>query len=99
MTENTVIAHTILNQLGYARLKAMTGAYFLKEEERGVSFRFRGSKKVNYLKIVLNGLDLYNLEFGKVSKSSYNVVNTTKDVYFDQLIPIFEEVTGLAARL
>lgn len=59
------IPETIIQQLGgSARLKAFIGAYHIfKDSENAVVFKFKGSRKANYVKITLNSMDLYDLEF------------------------------------
>ncbi len=63
-----MVAETILRQLGGKRLIVMTGAYdFLRDGDYTLMFKFKGSKKANFVKITLNSLDLYDVEFLKVS--------------------------------
>lgn len=92
---NTAI--TILKQLGgVGKLKMMTGAYNFLAHDHGVSFRFKNKgKRVNAISVTLNSMDLYHVTFENVRGINMNVVKEYKDVYFDQLIPIFEETTGL----
>lgn len=93
-------AQTILAQMGGARaLKVMTSANnFSSHSDEGLgglSFRFKGSRKANYLKVVLAGNDTYSMRFGKVGKTDYDVIAFETDVYFDQLNDVFRRVTGL----
>ena len=93
------VAKTILEQLGGAgRLQVMTGAYNFVAYPNGVSFKFK-NRKVNYVKITLNGMDLYDVEFLKLTVNSQKKVAEFEDIYFDQLIDIFEETTGMYLRL
>jgi hypothetical protein len=93
------VAQTILNQLGgMKRLVIMTGAYNFVASSNAVSFRIK-NRKVNYIKITLNGNDLYDLKFSRIVKYNENVVKEYNDIYFDQLIPIFEETTGMYLRM
>lgn len=91
-------AFTCFEQLagGANRMITMIGAYnFLRDEEkRWVSFKFRGSQKMNYCKITLRG-DLYEVEFGKVGKFTYAVKKSLELVFATQLRRIFETTTGL----
>jgi hypothetical protein len=103
MTDMTV-AKTILEQMGgIGRISAMTGAYNFIASDDGVSFRFKGSKTFNYVKIKLTGMDLYDVEIGQIRKKKGipTVVprSTETGLYFDMLKPIFEKVTGLYLSL
>ncbi len=98
------IAKIILNQLGGNKLIAMTGAKnlcALDEQCGGLSFKlpkFSGVK-VNYVKIVLNGSDLYDVEFGRIYGNKYTVISEHSDIYCDMLVELFEKETGLLAKL
>jgi hypothetical protein len=93
------VAQTILNQLGgMKRLVIMTGAYNFVASSNAVSFRIK-NRKVNYIKITLNGKDLYDIKFSRIVKYDEKVVKEYNDIYFDQLIPIFEETTGMYLRM
>lgn len=97
-TINQEIAQTILQQLGgKRRLKLMVSAWNFKVEYNSTSFRFMGSQVANYVKIIFDPSDTYNLEF--------MLINTTQGVceekekftmiYNDMLVNTFEEYTGL----
>ncbi len=92
------IASTIRDQIGGKALY-MLGAKNLIDHGDALSFRIRGSKKVNYIKITLNGMDLYNIEMGKVWGTKYKVVYTLEDAYNDMLHDIIERETGLYTSL
>jgi hypothetical protein len=98
------IAKIILNQLGGNKLIVMTGAKnlcALDEQCGGLSFKlpkFSGVK-VNYVKIVLNGSDLYDVEFGRIYGNKYTVISKHSDIYCDMLVELFEKETGLFAKL
>lgn len=104
-----MIAQTILKQIGgIAKITGMINAKDILDLENGVSFKFSGSKKVNYVKIVLNGMDTYDLEFGKISMKKtdfgvkmpdYKKVKEFDDIYNDQLKGLFEQFTGLYLSL
>jgi len=99
------VAKTIAKQLGGNRFNAMVGAYnhACGTDDKGNDFysvRFRGSRKANYVKITLNVMDLYDLEFGKVSKKGYKpFANIVANIYFCDLQKTFTEVTGLNTSL
>ena len=94
---NVEIANTILKQMGgTGRLNAMTGAKDFVAIDNGVQFKTgRNSKSINTIVIRLNGRDLYDVEFGRVRKYEYKVVNKYDDVYNDMLKDLFEENTGM----
>ena len=94
---NVEIANTILKQMGgTGRLNAMTGAKDFVAIDNGVQFKIgRNSKSINTIVIRLNGRDLYDVEFGRVRKYEYKVVNKYDDVYNDMLKDLFEENTGM----
>jgi hypothetical protein len=95
------IARTILQQLGGNKFLAMTGARALADLGNGLSFKLpsRPGNPVNYVKITLTSMDLYDLEFGRIRGNIYKVAKTFNGVYFDQLQKIFTEVTGLYTHL
>jgi hypothetical protein len=98
------IAQIILAQLGgSAALKLMVSAYnFSSHSDEGLgalSFRFKGSRKANYIKIILAASDTYSLRFGKVGKFDYDIIAFEQDVYCDQLVEVFTRVTGLELRV
>jgi len=97
------IAEIILQQLGGAgRLKCMIGAkdFSYSSGDTYLSFKFmKGDLGINYLKIRLNAMDTYDLEFGKIVKHNYTVIKTYDDIYCDQLKSIFEETTKLYLSL
>ena len=93
------IAMTILKQLGGAgKLNAMTGAYNFRDLGNGLAFKIK-NQRANYIKITLNGLDLYDLEVGRTRGTTYKVVASHNDVYFDQLKPLIEKATGMYLSL
>jgi hypothetical protein len=92
---NKEIAQTILNQIGgMNRLVAFTGAYNFVAINNGVSFRIK-NPKANYIKITLNGKDLYDLEVGRIRGTDYKVVGEQSDLYNDMLKSEIEKFTGM----
>lgn len=73
------VVQTIYRQIGGGKFKVMTGAKdFVSHNEEcgGLSFklpRFTGVK-INYVKIVLNGNDLYDVTFGRIFKNEYTIL-------------------------
>lgn len=92
---NTDVAETILNQLGGMRkLSMFTGAKNFVALPNGVSFKI-GNRSTNYVKITLNGKDLYDMEFALLRGSKTTNLREFNDIYNDQLINIFEQQTGM----
>jgi len=99
MAAGGVIATTILSQLGGAgRLHVMTGAYNFVDNGNGLSFKIK-NPKANYIKITLNGMDLYDIEIGRIRGDNYKVVKEVENIYFDQMKGIIEEATGMYLSL
>lgn len=94
------IATTILSQLGGNQFAVMTGSKNFIALDRGLSMKLsRNSSGANYLRIKLNGLDLYDLEFISIRGTSMKTKKVFNDVYCDQLRGIFESTTGLYTKL
>ena len=50
-------------------MKLFVGAYdFLKDGDNILMFKFKGSRKANHVKITLNSMDTYDIEFMTVAK-------------------------------
>lgn len=99
LTRDQEIAMEILNQLGGVRkLQAMTGAHTFIAHPHGVSFKIK-NPKVNYVKIILNSKDLYDLEFGRIKGDKYTVVKKLEGYYDDMIKKAFEEETGMYLSL
>ena len=98
-TDDNAIARIILEQLGgQRRLVVMTGANTFVAIKNGVTFKIK-NLRVNYIKIILNGKDLYDVTFSKILKSNVKTFTEHNDVYFDELIPLFEKQTGMYLKL
>lgn len=98
------IALEIINQLGgQATLKSMLGAHnfvFGQEESRVfMSFKLKASPIINYIKIVLNHLDYYDVEVGKINSLNYQIVKSINNVDCEQLVSVLEGVTGCCFKL
>jgi hypothetical protein len=92
-------AQIIQEQIGHKAFY-MLGAKNLLNHGDALSFRIRGSKAVNYIKITLDsGADLYNMEFGKVWGHNYKVKATHNGVYADMMHNLIESETGLYTKL
>lgn len=94
------IAQTIYRQIGGGKFEIMTGANSFashNEKSGGLSFRlpcFPGIK-INHVKIILNGSDLYDVTFGRIYGHKYTIISEHSDVYCDDLRQLFESETGL----
>ena len=68
MSDMTV-AKTILEQLGGNKFRVMTGAKNFMGFTDGLVMKIgRNSSNSNYLKITLNSMDTYDMEFAKVTR-------------------------------
>ena len=101
-TDKIEIANTIIKQLGGQRFKVMTGAkdFTTLSNVDGVGFKIRAkaNKSINYVKVSLVD-DLYNMEFGRIRKLEYKIVDHIEGVYNDQLQEVFTQYTGLYTHL
>ena len=101
MTDMTV-ANTIARQIG-SRAFLMLGTRQKLGDDCSLTFDCRGSKAVNKIRVTLNGLDLYDLTFWKVTRRNgqfhVKVVEQVQDIYFDGLRDVIERVTGLYLSL
>lgn len=94
------VAETILEQLGGNMFVAMSGAKYLVKTEDSLRFKFRGSKKYNYLEVTLTPADVYDLRFCKLGKwGEVETEETVEGIYFDQLQAVFAAETGLYTHL
>jgi hypothetical protein len=111
---------TIAEQIGGNKFLVMTGSKFQYYGYDKLGYVYlmikltRNQSKAQYLKIQLNGLDLYDLTFSRIKKTltplakelgikvydeEVIIVKEYKDVYADMLQDIFTSVTGLYTRL
>lgn len=85
LRENTKkIATQTYEQLGgQGKLKAMIGAkdFTYDSKDGSISFKFKKSNGINYIKIRLNGNDLYDIEYGNIVKLNYKMVKMATDIY------------------
>jgi hypothetical protein len=91
---------TLIKQLGGAgKLQMMIGAKDFLKDKNSLSFKFKGSKKANYVKITLNPKDLYDVSFKKIRGMKVTDVKDFKDLDVSQLKPTFEKTTELYLSL
>jgi len=96
------VARIILAQLGGNRFALMTGAKNMAGHSDALSFRLPSrfaTGGINYVKVTLNAMDTYDLEFGKVWGSNYRVIDTARGIYADNLRRVFTATTGLDTTL
>ena len=98
------IAKTIIEQMGGAgRLRMFLGVKRIVARPKGIWFQWpakKPSKTGNTLEVTLNGRDLYDLEFSYTTASKGSrKIKEFRNVYFDQLVEIFEKHTGWYLRL
>ncbi len=107
------IAETIYRQLGGNRFAYITGTKnFVSDGNTLRMTIIRNQSKANRLYITYNPvLDLYTMEFwkvvparfyyktGKYSPEKWTCIKKIEDVYCDQLVELFEEVTAIYARI
>lgn len=94
------VSETILQQLGGRRFTVMTGAKNFVGGNNTLSFHIgRNAKGVNGVRITLSPMDLYDLQFLRISKRGVVVVSETSDIYYDSLPEVFTRHTGMATHL
>lgn len=98
------IASTILNQLGGNRFIAMTGAKnlgFGNDEKNNpyLSFKVgRNSKNVSHVRITLNAMDTYDMQFMNIRAGKVKIVSEFDGAYDDMLQNLFTKNTGLYTK-
>jgi hypothetical protein len=103
--EQTMIAKTILQQIGGRRFSAMTGSRDFIDLGNGLRMNLsRNKTSANRLEILLNeATDTYRMRFYRMTVSKHFDVKTKdiavyEGVYCDMLEDIFTSVTGLYTR-
>ena len=101
MTRDQQIASTIINQLGgLRRLNIMVGIKDLFAIENGVSFKIKFAGAVaNYVKVQLNGNDLYDIEVGKIRGDKYTVKASEQDVHVSDMKTLIENTCKVRLSL
>ena len=95
---------TTLDQLGGNKFIMMTGArdFIYSKKDNHIAFKIpRAAQNINFIKITLTAMDLYNIEFGHINKKTfdYKVIKTILGLYNDQLQSIFTQETKLNTYL
>jgi hypothetical protein len=97
---NLTVANEILKQLGNGRFIAMTGAKNLVGSETALTFGImRNEKKVTHVRITLNIMDLYDVEFLACRGINCKTLETVNGVYAEDLQRTFTASTGLDTHL
>jgi hypothetical protein len=95
-------AGEVLRQLGGNRFIAMTGAKdFVKDDkEQMIGFKIgRNAKNVSHVRIKLNSMDTYDVEFLSIRNGNVTVKSKVDGIYNDQLQEVFTEHTGMYTHL
>ena len=93
------VATEILNQLGGNKFVVMTGAKNLGATDNSLSMRLpRNASGANYLKITLNSMDLYDVEFLSIRGMKVTPKKEFNNAYNDMLVSLFEKTTGLYTK-
>lgn len=99
LDEGMQVANTIRKQLGQKAI-AMMGAKNLAGGKDYLSFKIgKNSKGVNYIKITLTPMDLYDVEFGNIRAMKYKVKKEVTGIYADMLHKTIENNTGMYLSL
>lgn len=95
------VSSTIYAQLGGCKFEAMTGARGFVSGGRDLCFRLpkAAKNKINNVRIILDSDDTYTVEFGRIYKASYTIINTHCNIYNDGLQSLFTAETGLDTHL
>jgi len=95
------VANEIYRQLGGNRFRVMTGAKNMVSTENGIRMRIgRNKTNANFMEIVLNKSDLYDITFAKVTKmGEMKSMKGYDNVYNDMLVSLFESHTGMYTSL
>ncbi len=96
---NNQIAKTIISQLGNKALY-MIGAKNIGASENNVSFKIgRNTMKVSHIKITLNSMDTYDVEYINIRGIKIKTISEDKGIYNDMLHKSIERNTGLCISL
>jgi len=80
-------ANEILRSIGTTsgKLSAMIGAKNFLALDNGIAFKFPRSNGVNYIRITLNGKDLYDVEYMYVTTKTNKTKSVSNDLYNDMV--------------
>ena len=90
------VAKTILSQIKALDAWSLGawGAKDLVALENGLQFKSSGGmvKNKGIVQIKLNGLDLYDISFGKIRKYEYKEIKKVTDVFVEDLVNVIDEM-------
>lgn len=100
----SAVAKTTLAQLGGRRFSLMTGAKNYVSDGKTLQFDLpRAKSGINRIRITLNPKDLYDIEYGRMTRKAgvpeYKKLGVEKDVYVEDLHKAFNSITGLRTRI
>lgn len=100
MTTDMTVATTILQQLGGRRFQVFTGAKNFVGTENSLTFRMpkAGRDQSNVWQITLTPMDVYRVETFSVRGGTRTPKSTFEDIYCDQLVELFERVSGFYTK-
>lgn len=101
VNEDDSIGRTIADQMGGAgKMRAMLGAT-LVAIPNGLAIKWPNKQRTkgNLVEITLEPSDTYKMVFYNAGKGGKKLVKEYEDVYFDQLVDIFEKQTGWYVRM
>lgn len=96
------IAIEILKQLGGHKFIAMTGAKNFVCDNNSMGFKLSGTMtrdRINWVKITLNIMDTYDLEFKSIWGDKIKTISEISGVYFDGLRDVIADRTGLSLNI
>lgn len=99
--EAAQIALTTIDHLGGVKaLKTMVNARNFSCDDSGtLSFWISGNKQMNFVRVKLNGNDLYDLEGLYVTVKGAKTVAEETDIFCEDLKEAFERLTGLCLTI
>lgn len=96
----------MLSQMGGHRMLAMVGGMAIFGRGKGgypeltVTFKTANPGRINRVIVTLCWTDTYRVQFLRVTKTgACALVRDENDVYAEDLIPLFESITGLRTSL
>ena len=96
MATNFVPATILMQMGGIPVLRTMIGAHSYVGGADFVQFAFKGCKKFNKCRVVLNSDDTYTLGFYRYKKLlAKSIEYEVRGLHFNQLIIEFKRATGL----
>lgn len=102
MSQPNPVTNTIFEQMGGRIFQVCTGARGFVHAGNTLFFRLpeRFAKdRINLVRITLNAMDLYDVEFMRARGLNVSVIHTVGGVHVDMLRDIFERHTGLYTSL